>query len=91
MRKALLAPWHPEVETIPRWFLAKAQVKTGAAIHAAHDVINHHDTRVTTTAENLPEFLPRTSVRPERADKSTWSIDADGGCRSGGRVKTHVR
>ena len=57
MRKAFLAPWHPEVETIRRWFLAKAQVKTGAAIHAAHDVINHHHTRVTTTAENLPEFL----------------------------------
>lgn len=57
MRKAFLAPWHPLVQNIRLWFLAVAQLETGTAIHASHDVVTHHHTRVTTTDENLPEFL----------------------------------
>jgi len=56
MRKAFLAPWHPLVEHIRLWFLAKAQVETGVAIHAVHDVITHHHTRVTPSEDNLPRF-----------------------------------
>jgi hypothetical protein len=57
MRKAFLAPWHPLVENIRLWFLAAAQVKTGVAIHASHDVVTYHHTRVTTSDDNLPDFL----------------------------------
>jgi hypothetical protein len=57
MRKAFLAPWHPMVENIRLWFLAVAQRETGVAIHAVHDVVTHHHTRVTPSEDNLPEFL----------------------------------
>ncbi|HJL19740.1 MAG TPA: hypothetical protein RMH99_29020, partial [Sandaracinaceae bacterium LLY-WYZ-13_1] len=67
MRKAFLAPWHPMVERIRLWFLAKAQVETGVEIHASHDVITHHHTRVTPTADNLPEFLRLTHGETSRA------------------------
>jgi hypothetical protein len=57
MRKAFLAPWHELVEHIRLWFLAVAQVETGVEIHASHDVVSHHHTRVTPTDDNLPDFL----------------------------------
>ena len=68
MRKAFLAPWHPLVEQLRLWFLAKAQVATGVAIHAAHDVVTHHHTRITTaSADALPEFLRITHGETSRA------------------------
>ena len=58
MQKAFLAPWHPLVEQFGLWFLAKAQMRSGVAVHSSHFVINHHHTSITPCdADGIPLFL----------------------------------
>ena len=56
LRKAFLAPWHPEVRQCWLYSLAHAQWHTGVAVHMATLCGNHHHVDVTPSLPNLPRF-----------------------------------
>ena len=56
LRKAFLAPWHPDVQKVWLYALAEAQRRTGVAVHHGICVITHHHLSVTPASDNLPEF-----------------------------------
>lgn len=66
LRKAFLAPWHPDVNRIWQYALAAGQQKYEVAIHAGSLSINHQRLLVTPTHANLPEFVREVNLDVSR-------------------------
>jgi len=62
LRKAFLAPWHPDVKRIWLYALASAQQQYEVEIHTGSLPVNHEHLQVTPTKDNLPEFVRQVHV-----------------------------